>query len=351
MAVEVLSKKESVGILQQSKASNHWSAPAAASANFKIMQWLNAGVPNPNPDVNIANISSTSQYGTHREYSRLFVDKTSGLPTLPIAGVADQTTFAALLAMLFHSATEDASTPFEKVFTYAGTAGLPDWSGNEGYLFTTAIRQQASADDGVILQNCAVQTLNLVWDLNQRGVARCLNYNGSLISNYIAYEQTLNGTWTNATPSQAGFYNLDDTWAFSTFTIDSVSYTGHKPKRVEIQFNNNIFSDEKTTGGKANQYKWRPEINLMIRLPYNSATEKILMDYTDGARVQTTWANDVTPGLDGYFQIGMPYGVLQSPPKIYDGDYLAVDLNIQVLSAAGATPITIDMVDTIDWAF
>ena len=79
MSNKILSKTERVGILQQSKASNHWSAPAAASANFYTLNWVNSGNLNPNPDVQTEQINSVSQVGTHSEYQRrFFIDEASG---------------------------------------------------------------------------------------------------------------------------------------------------------------------------------------------------------------------------------------------------------------------------------
>jgi len=351
VSTEILNKQEAVGLLQQSKGSNHWAAPAAASADFRTIQWMNAGVANPNPSVIVENINSTSQYGTHREYERIFVDKTSGLATLPIAGIADQTTLAGLIAMTYQVCTEGDTTPYDKAFTYGGLTAPIDFATNGGYLFTFAIDQQGSADDGIIIENCLMQNLNLIWDLNATGSARLLQYNGTVVGNEINYEQTFSGTWTNATPVQTGFYNHDDTWSFSALSIDQVVYAAQLIKRVELQFNNNIVADGRTTGGKAAQYKWKPEINLIIRMTYNSATEKLLKDFQDKVSMSGTWVNDVTANLTGELGFVIPYCVIQNPPKIYDGDYLAVEVNAQVLSNGGATPITTNLTDVVDWAF
>lgn len=352
MAVEILAKQESVGFLQQSKVSNHWSAPAAANANFKIIQWITAGTPVPNPGVIVENINSTSQNGTHREYERIFVDKISGPATLPIAGIADKTTLAGLLAITHQGdPSEPVGGVYPKDFPDGGLTAPIDFATNGGYLFTFAIRQQASADDGIILENGIMQNLNLIWDLNATGSARCMQYNGTVLFNEINYEQTLSGTWTNATPSTANFYNDTDLWAFTTLTIDSVVYTAELVKRVEIQFNNNVTLDGRTTGGKAAQYRWKPERNLIFRLTYNSATEKLLKDFQDGVRVQAVWANDVAADNAGELSFNMPYCIIQNPPSVYDGDYKAVEINAQILSNAAATPITTSITDSIDWGF
>jgi hypothetical protein len=352
--MSVLSKVESLGILQQSKASNHWSAPAAESAAFRTLQWITAGNLVINPDTIVDEYNSTSQTSVHREHERRFFDKTSGLPKLPFTGVADKTTLAILLALALQNVDEAAGTPFYKQFYYGGLTGdaLIDWAGNGGYLASVALRQKGSADDGALLENALLNTLNLVWDFNAQGFSRLLQVNGEFIGNNPStlYEKTLSGTWSNAQAGKA-FYNNTDTWAFSTLNIDSVDYKAQCIKRVELQINNSIFSDCKTTGGKANQYKWMPRANMIIRMAYNSVTEKILKDYIDGARVEITFANNIASNTDGGMAIAASYGVLASQPKIYDGDYLGLDLNVQIDSQGGGTPLIITMSDTIDWGF
>jgi len=356
MSVKRLAKTEKVGILQQSKASNHWSAPAAASANFYQMNWLNAGTPNPNPDVQIDQINSISQNGTHKELERFFIDEASGMPTLPIAGIADKKEMAPLLVSAFQAVSEAATTPYLKTITAAGLTGPVDWAGNGGYLFTVAINQGASADDGIILENGIVDTLNIVWDLNARGQARMASYSGTMKFNDIKYEQTLSGTWTNTSAIQS-FFNKTSLWGVTydsipTFTVDSVDYSAQCIRRVELQINNNITSNCKTTGGKANQYDWAPEYKVLFSLDYNSATEKILADFQTGAVATFTWSNDTAGAqTDGMWSFYSVRGQLLSPPKVYNGDFLGINLEIGLFSQAGTTPITMYYTDTIDWAY
>lgn len=352
---KILSKTERFGILQQSKSSNHWTAPAAANAAFKLCQWIDAGVAIPNPDVQVDQINSTSQNGTHIENERFFVDALSGLPSIPFSGICEKATMAAFLVSALQACSEDAGTPFAKTITSGGLTSVINWANNEGYLFTIALDQGASADDGVILENAIIQTLNIVWDLNARGPARLVNMNGTFVGNEKNYEQTLNGTWTNTTIAQ-NFFNNTDTWTtnFSgvNLTIGGVDYSAQCIRRVELQINNNITSNCKTTGGKANQYDWAPEYKLLVSLDYNDVTEKLLKDFQDGVTGTMNWSNDPAAAeTDGKWSIVFPMFRLLSQPKIYNDAYIGINLELGLRSAAAATPLTVFFADTVDWGF
>ena len=356
MSNKILSKVERFGILQQSKAVNHWAAPAAANAAFKLCQWINAGTPNPNPDVQVDQFNVTSQNGIHFETERFFVDALSGLPSIPFSGTCEKATLAPFLVSALQACSEAVGTPYEKTITAGGLTGTIDFAGNEGFLFTIAVDQNASADDGVILENAIIQTLNIVWDLNARGVPRLVSMNGTFVGNEMNYEQTLNGTWTNLTIVQTGFFNNTDTWSttFSTalLTIGGVDYSAECIRRVELQINNNVTSNCKTTGGKANQYDIAPEYKLIVSLDYNATTEKILKDFQEGVTASMFWSNDsADAGTDGKWSLSFPLLRLMSPPKVYNGDFIGVNLDFRCYSLAAATPLTIYYTDTVAYGF
>jgi len=177
---------------------------------------------------------------------------------------------------------------------------------------------------------------------------------GTFVGNEMNYEQTLSGTWTNATIAQTGFFNNTDAWDTDSLTIDGVDYKAECVRRVEEQVNNNITSNCKTTGGKANQYDWAPEYKTILTLDYNETTEKILKDYTTGGAVSLAWSNDAagayTDGKWSYLH-ATTGGRLISPPKIYNGDFLGIQLEIRWYSTSGATPLNVMYCDTVDYGF
>ena len=265
---------------------------------------------------------------------------------------------APFLVGAFQAVTEAGTTPYEKTITCGGLTGPIDFAANAGFLHTIAIRQGASADDGIILENAIIQNLNIVWDLNARGVTRLVNMSGAWVGNELNYEQdlTTSDAWTNETIVQTGFFNNTDLWApnygGAVLSVDGTDYSAECIRRVEIQINNNVTSNCKTTGGKANQYDIAPEYKTMVLLDYNSTTEKILMDYADGANVIMKWSNDSaaaqTDGLWGFTFVG---GTLVSAPKQYNGDFIGVQLDIRWESTAAASPLNCYYTDTVDWTY
>ena len=353
---KTLSKIESIGILQQDKSVNHWDVIAADNAAFKTVQWINVGTLIPDPAVTVDNFNVTSRLGIHHEDERFFIDATSGLPTLPFAGTCDKTTMAAFLVAALQACSEAVLTPFEKTITAAGLSTVVNWAGNEGYLFTLALKQGASADDGILIHNALIDTLNIVWEVETNGIARLVNMNGTWVGSKIEYEQTLNGTWVNATAAQTGFFNNTDTWSNNfggaLLNIGGVDYSAKCIRRVEIQINNNIRKACVSTGGVATNYVSSPEYKIMFTLDHDSDTEKIHYDFVQGTTFTMNWSNDAADaGTDGKWSIVIPNAHIMSVPKNYAEEYIGISIDGRLYSASGVSPITIYFTDTIDWAF
>jgi len=352
MSAKIPSKTERFGLLYQA----NWATPAAANATYKLCQWINAGTPNPNPDVQVDQFNVTSQNGIHYETERFFVDATSGLPTIPFSGTCEKATMAPFLVGALQAVAEASGSPFEKTITCGGLTGPIDFATVGKYLFTIAVDQGGSDDDGIVLENAIIQNLNIVWDLNARGVARLVNMSGAWVGNEMNYEQTLEGTWTNATIVQTGFFNNTDLWGVTLtsalLSIGGVDYSAQCIRRVEVQINNNVTSNCKTTGGKANQYDIAPEYKVIVSLDYNATTEKLLKDFQEGVMASMYWSNDSTDaGTDGKWTYVFGLLRLVSPPKVYNGDFLGVNLEFRAYSATAATPMTVYYTDTVDWTF
>ena len=350
--VKIASKEERLGVLKQA----NWATPAAANAAFYAMQHVNAGVLIPDNATTVDQFNVTSQQGIHAEIERVYVDSTSGLKRFPIAGIADKTSMTPLLYSSHFACTEAATTPYNKIITCDGLTGPIDFTNNATKFFTYAIDQGGTAaspstsDDGIIIENTVVDQLTLTWDFNNQGIARLVSYSGVAVGNEMNFEQSLSGTWENATPAQ-GFFNNTDAWAFITLTVDEVDVKTECIRRVEYSVNNNVTSSCAGTLGKPTQYDIAPEYTMKVVMNYNAVTEKFLKDFNDKGTVDANWSNDSAAAkTDGLWTIDMPTGYLISPPKIYEGDFLGVELNIKAYSTAGATPVTINYCDTKDWS-
>jgi hypothetical protein len=342
-ANKILGKSVDLGIIKQT----NWATPATNSANYLIIH-ADAGSIVPDPDTQVDQYNTTSQNGIHFEYERRDVDSTSGLPSITYTFPMDSKRLAAHLVGALLAVTEGATTPYDKTITCAGLTAVPNFNGDDCPLHTLAIKPKASADDGMILKNAIVDSLTLTWDFNGRGVGRKGQGSVTWKGNDLDEEVTHSGTWVNTTPV---YLNNTDTWTFSTLSIDSVSYASDCVRRVELNINNNVTSNCKTTGGKANNYDIAPEYTMTVILDYNATTEKILKDYQDGARVQAVFTNDVSVGSDGNCSFTAAYGIMTGNPFTYNDAFVGVGITFRIYSNAAATPITAVITDAVDYGY
>ena len=343
MAVTVLSKKQKLGILKQTD----FATPQAAGAAFKTIY---CDIPiNFDPDISIDQRNQTSANGVHFETERRKVDAVSGFPSISATGSVDKATFAALLYAAIFSVTEDATTPYNKLYNCTGLSGTLDFNGDAGPLFTLGYDRKGSADDGVLLKTAILDTFGISLDINQRGQSRDLKFNAKFVGGSYADEQTLNGTWTNT----SGITSIapDSNWTNQTFTVDSVDYSGQCMLNWSLNINNRV-SKINATSGSACQFFIMPEYTSRILILRNDTTEKISGDLADNATVAQTFGNDALAAYtDGKFTFAAAHGVLISHADTTYNDYAALELNIRWESASAATPFSINWCDTIDWGY
>lgn len=344
MAADVHGRSQRIGILQQSKASNHWMAPQAASANFQTIPY-DAFVSIPDPQVNVDYFNFTSS-GLMPESSRLFVDGISGLPTINFSGVATYSN--GLLAQHLIAALQDvvevATTPFAKTITPANT--VLDFANNGGYLFTVAMDGGGSPTDGVILENALLNELVISINPNANGVGKLMQWSGNWVGNELEMSQDLTGTWV-AMPT-GGQFNDNALGFTADLTVGATVLSNICWRNFTMRFNNNVFSDCKTTGGKANNFKIAPRWTYTLDIVYNSSTYPILKSYKDGDSVSLDIYNgDATPDTAGEINFSFADGVLTANPLIYEGEYLALRIEAEVLNTTGLSN-EILLVDGVD---
>jgi hypothetical protein len=340
-ANKILGKSVDLGIIKQAD----WATPGANSANYYVIH-ADAGSVIPDADVQVDQFNTTSQNGIHFEYERRDVDALSGLPSITYTFPLDYKRLAPHLAGALLAVTEDATTPFAKAFTCAGLTAVPNFNGDDCPIHSLAIKPKASADDGMILENAVVDSLSLVWDFNARGVGRKAQGTVTWRGNELNHEVTHSGTWVNTTPV---FVNSTELFSFDALTIDSVSYSAECVRRFELNINNGITSNCKTTGGKANNYDFSPEYTGTIILDYNSTTEKLLKDYQSGGKINFTFINSTTG--DGDLTIVAEYGLITGNPFTYNDAFVGVGITFRLYSNAAATPLTINLTDTVDYGY
>lgn len=372
MSVDIFKGKQKIGILPQTV----WGTPVVSSAAFKTLNY-DAGVTIVNPDVKVEQLNYTSRAGVIDEYERVFVDGTTGSPTLNFSCVATRKTLALHLIAAMQGVTQGTTPSFQKVITMLASTGQIDFaaitsSASPGKLFTLAIMNE-STTDGIILESAILNTLKITFDLNSVGIAKLVKISGSWTGRKVSYNNTLSGTWTGL-PSNT-FYNNGDTFALKNLKLGSTGYSTELVRTLEIDINNNLTVPVRT-GGVPAQYHIMPTVEYVVNLGYNASTKSILDQYKNGDLAEIIFANhvvstgsadeppalaegqlafytdntarDLDPGLADILT-APAYGILTDNPFKYDGDYLGIGLKIRALSKAGGTPITAVITDNLDW--
>lgn len=357
---KVLAKRERIGLLQRSKAVNHWAAAAdsTVSSAFKEIHWLDVGQVTPDDGVTAEDLNVTSQNGIHKESERRFVDTYGGLIRVPFSGIADKSTLAIFLAAALHVCSEAAGTPFKKVFTAIGLTSVPNFAQNEGYLFDMAIVNNASADDGILLKRGIIDSLSINVNFRGKGQARLFKISGTFLFNSIAYRQTfVTGNWTNTTAAQ-NFFNNTDAWVmldadYNEMEIGGVSFSGEYLHDFVLNINNNVEGDNFGTSGVAGQYTIKPAYTGTINFWHNSVTEALIDHIQQNDTIKVFISNDALNAYtDGKFSIYSATGKgLPGGGKKYEGDYIKEQVNFELLSTAAATPLTVTFTDTVDYGF
>ena len=348
MATKYLAKTFKYGVGLQT----NWATPLDREDNYTVVAY-NSGVTVFEPDVKVELYNTTGQSGIHKEFERVYVDGRSGLPKVNFSMPASLTTIAPHLvgALLTAKATamEYSDSPYGKTIVAGGLTGTTDFYGNGTYLHTIACDDEASADDGIVLENAIIENLNLSWDFNSNGIARLLQMSGNWIGNEMNFEQTIEtGTWTVPTFTPMGNTDL---YTLGTFSADGADWSGEDVRQFSFNVANNVTSNASTTAGKANNYDISPVYTSKIILDYNATTELVLKDFQDGATIIAKIDSSTALSNTGDFSISCTGGILQKQPFIYNGEFAGIELDVLWHSTAAATPVTIILSDAVDWGY
>jgi len=349
--VEKYAGKQRIGLLEQSG----WNTPAADDANYTGLNY-DSSVSIPDPGVQTGQFGWGARSGSMRESARRYTDAVSQPKMINFSGIITKGTLAPHLTAALQYVTEAATTPYAKIY-HAGnvtSTGDPemDFSNDEGYTHTIAI-DNYQGYDGVILEDAVLDNLNLIWENNSSGIDRLAKMAGTWKGTAIQHGQDLSGgTWV--APLTTGFYNTaSQSAAFtpSTVTIGSTSLDGICWRRFELQINNNVTSDCKTIGGKPNNWKFAPEIKMLLDIPYNETSYALFSEYVSGSDCLLTFQNGAGTA-DGGLSIHAGNGFLEVNPFQYENGYqvLRLTINVEYEDVVNGA-FVIKMADTVQWGY
>lgn len=365
MTMDRHSKFQRIGLLRQPKAAGTATAVLGAgandsqsenvqgaSANYYRMNYNIASVI-PNPNVTNQGFNWVNGNSVFMDENRDYTESAGVLPTLDFSGTAMVKNISAHLSAALLGVSESATTPYRKSFTPADTVldFFADTTG-DGYLYTIAGDALSGSGDGFLLKNAILNTYTLSFNNTGSGNERLATESGQWIGNELNLEQTLSGSFSSILTT--GFLNNNastaDAFILNLTSANMGALTNVCWRNFTLTINNNVTSDCYSYG-LAKSYKRTPEINITIDIPYNSDTYYALSDFKEGNYFDVEFKNTKGVSVLGDFAINSNYSVLTTNPYVYEGDYIAIRLELAVKKPSAGWAALVELNDEIDWAF
>jgi len=257
----------------------------------------------------------TSATGLITERSRSVTDYTSGIHRLGFGGVAIQDQLPLFLWLALFKATEtDLTVPnpdnFQQVFFPFADTDIPDFTdpftppaggstNTKPPVASLVVDWLTGHNSGATTyDDCILNSLTLALNVNNQGIARFLNVSGEFACAKIAEDANGSGFSFPTAPAITTYNNASP----FTFTLaGSASYTGCF-KSFQLNINNNVTSDCRTTGGRVNNYRISPEYMVDFTIPVNETTDILAGGLLAGTEQTITLSTGTTQTL-GYLNI------------------------------------------------
>lgn len=355
MSTQVLARKQLVLISKQTD----WDTPKAITdSGFTLLNGINVGSAIPDPDVNVDYGNHIGQFGTTDEVSRVYIDQKSGLPKIPFSGIATLETLAPMFASIFQEVTEGATTPFAKSYLVKSKDEVIDFNATS-YMFTVMVVNfndtGNTISDIILLQNAVISDFEFTVEPNNRGFARVAKVSGNFVGAEMTFDTNSATIADYTTPAMT---KLGDTLPF-VLNIDTNSASNEDLnnicfKKFTFRYNANISVDCRGAGGVPLTFKAMQQFFFDITLPYiQSANYQTMMkNFAEGKNVVVAFEyGDYGSGAP-YLYFNNTYGRQVRNPLASEGDYWNRPLTIQCFSSGGTiNPVTVALVDAIDWSF
>lgn len=301
----------------------------------------------PDPDYGVFQDNEPKNHGSRvLEDGQDYTTEKGGTRVIPIQNhIARYKDLAHFFYGVFQSVSENASTPFEKTFTWFGEAGTettqPDFSADAGYFASIGI-QDTIASNHRLFTSCICKSLTVSADLTS-GDGR-LRTNSEWISGFAALTNAnLTGAWL---PMATAYFD------FSAPTIKTIGGSDVVLYGFSFTFNNNGVRVGNDTSGDAETYSTGIPIydaTGSMTVKYDANTDSLIADMLAG----TTRAIQVatgTDGADGNVDFLFDECKILGIPKGYgdpEGQKITIDFTVKADASTGAHT-TVTMSDTQD---
>jgi hypothetical protein len=345
MASEYNKRSAKVGLLRQTA----WATPIDATGAFALIN-ADAGSIKINSAVTVDEFQIADGGGLMPAETRRYTDGVSGLPTIGYTFTPTKLQLAQHLVAAFQKCTEAATTPWAKQISPANA--FIDFNGDAGFLWTLAVSPSGVAlADGIILENAILNEFELSIDALANGTKQLMQANCTWIGNEMNFAQTLSGTLVAAPTNTATFLNTSALGFTLNLLVGSADLDDVCWRRFSMKLSNGVYSDCKTTGGKAKQYKMNPSLIFTIDIPYTTTTKETLGAYKAGSNIGIEFSNG-TGAADGTLAIAFAKGTLIREPFEYEGDYHSLRLEVRAdKPSAGFAVDSIKFTDTLDGTY
>jgi hypothetical protein len=348
--------KQKVGLGIQPKTSNHWNVTLPTNHNFIVLH-TEAGVI-PEIPMQLDTINTGGLRGTIPERDRVYLDMRSDLIKIPFTMLANRQNLRYILARAFQSVTMGVGQSYRKTFTIANSIGVLNVANNEGYLAN--IVAQSESNDGWQVINCVIDDLTISIEKDAQGINRLMKLSGNFVGSEIFFSKNFNTSqWVDS-----GLYNnlvgyLNN--ANEEFMIEGslgdfdFEFTNRVWKKFELKINNRVSIPYRTTGGKAGNYSFNPEVRFNITLLYDSNTKNILekIKYLyEGQGInsssQLIVRNSYSTNQGGEIRIELNNIVIDSNPLQTEANLFMINLSGVCLNSDNTEPIIMYLSDGIN---
>lgn len=312
MAADYLGRKSRVAL--------KWKTTLGTSSDITAGDYLTAVLlidpaqMKSTPAITREEMQLTSATGLTVERARSITDYTSGLHRFGFGGVAIQDTLPYLFFMALMKMTETevtAPTPdyYQHAFIPWADAGIPDFTDPWDPTATASPNTKPplvsiyydwlqTAQGGTVLNDALLNSLVFSVNVNNSGVARFANITGEFIGGAISENFDSGSVSFPSKPTETVYNNAT---AFTLTLAGTVSYSGCF-KSYSLSINNNITSDCRTTGGRANNFRIAPEYMVDFTIPCNDTTDTLASGLLAGTEQTITLSTGTTQNL-GYMNI------------------------------------------------